>query len=231
MSEQVIFDVYAKIELGNNAICECCQRAHPNLSRPVSIWQVGTKYENSKYKLLFVGKNARGNPGRKKGAFLDSTICAEDLFCHKGWAYWSYTKTICETLYNGDAWEQFAFTNMVKCNSSATLDTTTGLQKQNCIANLGAFRKELEILKPRNVIFYTGREYDAYLNAVFDDVEIRSDMEQKVGRKKMPWLEFNGRLGANEIRALRVGHPERMKKGEFTGRLCKWVQSSGAIHT
>ena len=79
MSEQVIFDMYAKIELGNNAICECCQRAYPNLSRPVSIWQVGTKYENSKYKLLFVGKNARGNPGRKKGAFLDSTICAEDF--------------------------------------------------------------------------------------------------------------------------------------------------------
>ena len=85
MNGQVIFDMYAKIEMGDNAICKCCKKTYVNLSRPVSIWQVRTKYKNSKYKLLFVGKNARGNPGHEKGVFLDSTICVEDLFYHKRW--------------------------------------------------------------------------------------------------------------------------------------------------
>lgn len=37
----------------------------------------------------------------------------------------------------------------------------------------------------------------------------------------MTWLEFIGGLGTNEIRTLRVGHPERMKKDEFTDSVCK----------
>ena len=68
---------------------------------------------------------------------------------------------------------------MVKCNSSAT-----GPQKQNGIVNLGVFRKELEILKLRNVILYTGREYDVHLNAVFDNMKILNNMNRKIGKRR-----------------------------------------------
>jgi hypothetical protein len=86
-----------------------------NLSFPVSFWFVGEGYVNSKYKLVFVGKNARGNPGVIRGAYLDARSKANELW-YGAWPYWSYTKIICDKVYGAHSGDCISFTNLVKCN-------------------------------------------------------------------------------------------------------------------
>lgn len=61
--EKQIFDIYNKINIGKSDTCQKCRSQNRDLSPPVSIWQVGDAYYGSAYKILFIGKVARGTPG------------------------------------------------------------------------------------------------------------------------------------------------------------------------
>ena len=226
MTEKDFLKIYDKINFGTNSICAKCRENNKNLSMPVSIWQYGSKFDESRYRVLFVGKNARGNPGTVNKSYIDSTKRADEIHSINRWAYWNYTNEIASALYAENAWEQIAFTNIVKCNNSGTTDTTTEDMKTNCILRLGVIRTELEAINPNNVIFYTGYDYDDYIEKIFDNTEDVENKTVKIGSKNMPFHSFFGYINNKKINCLRIGHPERMKKSEYVSLVVNWIKSN-----
>lgn len=221
--ENEIFKIYDKLDIGESITCLNCRDNTQNLSRPVSFWFVGQKYLYSKYKLLFIGKNARGNPGISKNSYLDSRGRADELW-KISWPYWSYTRSISDELYGTDSGDYIAYTNIMKCNNSDTIDTTSNLMKDNCIAKMRIIREEIRVLKPRNIVFLTSNEYDDYFNNIFDEIlSIRSE-SVNIGKKKMPCWEFTGIIENTKINVLRIGHPERKNKLSYVSLVSSWAK-------
>lgn len=230
--EQSIFDVYANLGIGvteengvwkcKRQICNECRSEDCNLKKPSSLWQVGDHYFESKYKLLLVGKAARGNPGgacslSDGSVILDTTGKGEEkdewhgFECLKNmsWAYWRYSRELLQRLYGEEGWEYVAFTNMVKCNSSDDQDTTTTLRKNNCVE---VIKSEIEYLKPKNIVFYTHYYYDTQISAIFDKSET---LETDNSTKRMPLWRFTGELNGHKINGIRVAHPQGKNKEKF----------------
>lgn len=218
--EEKVFRMYKKINIGKSYLCQKCREQNTDLSLPVSIWQVGDEYFESEYKILFVGKVARGTPGEICGDFMDATERADELYQNAGWAYWNYTKTIAERIYNENAWEKIAFTNMVKCNNSDTIDTTTDSMRDFCLSVL---KEEIKILKPKNIVFYT-KDYDNQIEKLFDAVLDSETKEVFIGKKKMRSWTFRGMIDNNLSRVIRVGHPERMKKEDYVNHIVNFIK-------
>lgn len=218
--EKEIFDLYDKLNIGKSEICKNC-KFNNELSKPISIWQVGDNYYNSEHKILFVGKVARGELGTQYNNFLDVTDSANGLY-KRSWAYWSYTRTIVEKIYGKDGWEQIAFTNMVKCNNSPTVDKSKKCMKENCLHIL---KEEIKILKPKVIVFYTGTSYDEQVKSVFESIENMNSEEVDIGKKKMKSLKFNGIIENNKINCIKVNHPQMMKKVDYVNYIVEYIKS------
>lgn len=224
--EKSIFDMYNSCQLGVGKKCVMCRKENADLSKPISIWHVGDQYTASEYRVLFVGKAARGSIENDTGGINgieDGTSLAQELYNTVGWPFWSYTKKIADELYGTDsAWAKIAITNMVKCNASDTVDTTTESAKKNCAEYL---RKEIELLAPRNIIFYTNAWYDDTITSLFDRIENAIYQDVPCGQKQMHLWSFTGMIGNYTMRVIRTGHPERMNKVAFTGKVINFIQN------
>lgn len=222
--EDKIFNMYEKLDIGNAEACLNCRNTTQNLSRPVSFWFVGDKYCFSKYKLLFIGKNARGNPGVARNSYLDSRGRADELW-EVSWPYWSYTRSISDELYGSDSGDYIAYTNIMKCNNSDTVDTTSNSLKDNCISRMQIIKEEIKLLKPTNIVFLTSWEYDEYFTSIFDEMTSIKSENVAIGKKKMPWWEFTGTIESSQINVLRIGHPERKNKVVYVSEVSNWVKN------
>jgi len=229
MNEQDVFQMYMKIFNAPEvkSICSKC-REKANLSRPISLWQLGRDFGTSEYKVLFVGKTARGIPCKSlpvDDIFHDATKRADELFVGR-YHYWSYTNAICKSLYGDDAWEKIAFTNLVKCNASDDIDKTDYETKENCIIRNKIFLNELIIINPSTIIFYTGYDYDEFLKELFKEYNLVNVAytSKPVGAKNLPWWEFTITINSKIIRCLRVGHPERKKKDQFVDLIVNYIK-------
>ncbi len=228
MKEQKIFDLYDSIFSLQETkyVCEQCRNMR-ELDGPVSIWQLGDEFDSSKYRVLFVGKTARGLPEGSifNQTFWDSTNRANHLYKKETWSYWSYTRSICESLYEVDSWEKIAFTNMVKCNASDTTDLTDDNIKHNCIIENEIVLKEILCIKPLHIVFYTSYNYDSYIKSMFQDYHIitTADTTRPIGAKQLPWWEFNITIDNQIVRCLRTGHPERKKKDAFVEAVSNFI--------
>lgn len=217
--ENQIRKKYQEIELGHSAICDRCKEQYDNLSRPIGLWFVGNRFVDNKYRILFIGKNARGEPGEPDGAFMNQFNFVRNCLWDKKWAYWGYTRAITEKVFGerDDLEEDIAFTNIVKCNISDTIDNTPELLRNNCVNEMKVIQNEIEIINPNIIIMYTANEYDKEMEKIFTLSEVK-DTRVKVGKRDMPWREANIVYGNNRNgRLLRVGHPERKKKEGETG--------------
>lgn len=98
--EKEIFDRYVEIKLGNSEVCDDCIAKNPGLSDPVSFWFIGKDYPNANPKILFVGKNARGEVGEYycNYKFRDARNAGKELWSNKSWPYWAYTKGIADNI-------------------------------------------------------------------------------------------------------------------------------------
>jgi|ERR1700730_4459324 hypothetical protein len=236
MCERRIFD--RSISLWTNPICEACKKAtNQELDGPVSIWQVGQEYDNDRYRLMFVGKNARGaihnnaSDQLAEQGIIDGTGEADEWIGQKWSAYWYYTAAIIEHLFGSleTGWERVAFTNLVKCNNSMNIDTTNNETATYCLDKLGVTWKEFEILQPLNIILLTGRNYDDFIDRYTKRFECheKHDRNYQVvnGNKKMLWWERHcvDQKNGRNFRLLRTSHPERQKKLSFVQQLAQWV--------
>jgi hypothetical protein len=228
-----IFQMYSDIAIGKNEICADCIRKAIGapLSKPISFWTVGNKFTDDPFKVLFVGKTARGNPGVDHGkGYLDARTVGTDLFFSSAWHYWSYTNEIVRRLYKSEAegWQRIAFTNLVKCNNSSASDNTPPERMHNCLSRLGVFRREVEILKPKRIVFYTHWDYDEYIASfrygeTYSDVTARSATRPN-GKRAIPWWhrQFYSE-GRVVMEFLRTSHPERKSKEEYVSDIVGWI--------
>jgi hypothetical protein len=252
VSEADVFELYKSLDLWKNSTCKACQaiceaKGLP-LSGPISIWQVGEAFNSDERRLMFVGKTARGQLGTQEEAereisingFVNGTFDADSMFADKSWPYWSYVAECLVKLYgSADAgWSKIAFTNMVKCNTSSTIDNLPYAIKQNCIDELSVIWRELEILRPKNVILFTHTDYDDHIERYTAGLEVREITKRSSyipnGKKRMIWWEreYHSMTGLN-FRLLRTSHPERQKKESFVANIVAWVRGESplALHT
>jgi hypothetical protein len=208
----------------------------PSLFGPIGIWQVGRSYFDDPHRLVFVGKNARGSlrddveSELSQRGFIDGTTAADQMIGEKWGAYWNYTAEIITRVFGSLSlgWERIAFTNLMKCNNSMSMDTTNGAMKENCLKKLGVAWKELDILEPRNIVMFTGDRYDSFIDQWSSRFEwhdkSRRDNKVPNGNKTILWWErdcFDGK--GRRFRLLRTSHPERQKKEPFVERIARWV--------
>lgn len=226
-AEENLIKQYKSMQLGNCETCKDCHKNIENLSKPISAWCIGKYFYDNPQRILFVGKNARNNPGTNESAFCNAFQEARKLW-NTSWSYWSYTRDITRTIFGDNCIEHIAFTNIVKCNDSPTKDTTSSLVKTNCILNLRVLRNELEIIRPTHIIFYTAKNYDDYIASVFDDYKPLDsyDNYKLIGRRKMPWQRASAVLGNQSFHVLRVGHPQFKKKDSFVSEISDWIKAN-----
>lgn len=236
-----IFEMYRNINLGRNDTClKCKKTAAGEELWPVAIWNVGLEFHNDPYKILFVGKTAVDDPGQvNEDGILDARSCAEEYFLKPESNIWRYLNTIVREMYGSpeEGWKHIAMSNLIKCNElrgpGAANDTTPETRKDYCLKDLGVFWRELEILKPRRVIFLTSWQYDGYIDKLYptgDHCHYRDLHDRKhtilMGKKNIPWWHrrfFTGEKVCQEF--LRTGHPERIQKNAFIENVLTWIKT------
>ena len=234
-TEKSLWEMYDQMCIGDCITCKECREKNKqdHFSRPVSAWYVGSKMKNHVVRLMFVGKNARGfffeddilESHRGVAEGINNAFSSRFDLHEKGWAYWNYTREIVCALYGDDSPEHVAVTNMVKCNNSEGKDTTSDDMKVRCIRYLKIVNKEAKIINPTHIIFYTGWDYDRYIDDVFDEVIEPGDknMRKAIGKHSAPWREGIGKINGNEVYFLRTCHPERKKKKDFISCIYNWI--------
>ena len=237
-AEKKLWEMYKEKGVGDCETCMGCRGEERNghLSRPVSAWFVGDRfYENDHLRILFVGKNARGffpdaekEEDRGVSAGINNAFGCRLNLTGKGWAFWNYTREIIGECFGDDSPEHVALTNMVKCNNSDSIDTTTEMMKASCIRNLRILTEEIRIVNPTHIVFYTGWDYDDYIKDVFDPDSVRWDcsQRQKVGKYDSPWGAGIGSVDGRKIQFLRTCHPERKNKTKFVELVYDWIKKT-----
>lgn len=119
----------------------------------------------------------------------------------------------------------------MKCNNGTDKDTTPFEMKRQCLLELSVFKREVEILRPRAIVFYTGWSYDAFLGESLFAEEWQDipgagrDFMVPCGKKRLPWWEGAvKRDGQTVCRVLRTAHPERKKRSDFVGLISGWLK-------
>jgi hypothetical protein len=232
-----IFEMYKSIKVGKNEICNICN-AEGNMEIPLSIYFVGDKFHLQNDTILFVGKTAVG--GEDIGPIVEDTFTDATDFgklsidLEEAWskrrAFYSYTNEVIKRYYGSyeDGKQYIALTNIVKCNNCSTKDQTTYKTKEHCINELKVFWKEVEILKPKKIIFYTGRDYDDFINSG----EFKCE-EIYLNDKQNCW--WHGKFIFNQSYScefLRIYHPDYMRyiggnaKEEYISKVVAWLQQT-----
>jgi hypothetical protein len=206
---------------------------------------VGENYQISSERLLFVGKPHRGTPGKIwASGVIDPREEADRYFFENGMAYWAYSREIAVQLY-GDpqtAWSRIAMTNLVKCTNvnypGPTVDTTTSTMAFCCVSDLRVIVREIQILKPQRIVFYTYSFFPELVhdlrfepNSIWEDITPR-DHRVTCGKKRLGWWERSCSTSwCPSLRVLIVGHPERKLKKQYVELVSEWARGSAGRHT
>lgn len=227
-----MFEMMIESGMGNNATCEECRSSTNLHTNALGPWLIGDA-SLSNNRIFFVGKVARGDClGEEIADHLeDVTPFGESAISEFSWPYWSYTRAIIEQVYGdlNSGLPHVYFTNMVKCNNESCQDSANDKTREMCITKNRFIWKEIELIKPRLVVFYTHTTYDNFINDYmpsyaksFVDNE---DREVQVGKKSMVWWDrsFIDGHGREVMRLLRVGHPERKNKIAYVEKVSYWI--------
>lgn len=232
MKEELVWEMYQKCGLGSNDYCEKCKENN-KLGLPVGLWQYGEEFDDSEYKVMFVGKTAITDEKDDIPTDLERyeryAKVGDELFAKNYSAYWSYVKEITEELYGKDSWEKIAFSNLIKCNNASTNDETDDTAKKFCCEKNKILLKEIEIIKPNSVIFMVGIDYIENIKEMFQDSNNFSCNEVEmicVGNKKMPYWIFslNDSNGKN-IKCLVIGHPQYKNKQDYVRIVVDFIKN------
>lgn len=245
--KETIFELYKNISIGKNEICNKCNETEAK-GWPVSFYFAGDKFKKGEDTILFVGKTAVGDSFEPKYAgdfqndlFCDATKFGEaSLDLIEDWAtgrhFYNYTHAIIEKYYGSykKGKDYVALTNIVKCNNGSTNDTTPYLVKEYCINQLGVIWKEIELLSPKRVVFYTNKYYDDFIDAYrpknFVNYEDITDKNKRIeiANRTTPWWHRRFIDENKEIICdfLRLGHPQRMSKSDYVETVFKWLNDT-----
>lgn len=239
--------MYKEIQIAQNEICTNC-RKNKELETPLSLYHVGENMYNELDTILFVGKTAVGGANFEteyKGGYSNNNITDATKF---GYAslnlkekyatsrpFYSYTNQIIKDYYGSveDGLKKIALSNLIKCNNASTEDETSNDTKENCINKLGVIWKEIELIKPRRVVFFTHNYYDNYIenyvpnNLISIDELTNKSHCVKIGNKIMPWWHKKLNLnGGKTQHILRIGHPQMKNREDYVNSVVNWLHQT-----
>lgn len=244
-----VFDMYERIKLGSpeNEHCRLCKSFYSNIAGPISIEHVGCNFVNDKYKILFVGKNNWWNiesydEQRGDGYIADTRVgILSGLTSGKSRsALIRMIGKITDGLYpencRYEGIENVAVTNMLKCNTSSSFsayDLTEKFIRNNCIDRCGVVKNEIEILKPKRIVFMTGKDYDKYIRSSsfkFGYSECFDGVDKKVDDKTISWTRTLLNIEKREcLFMLRTSHPQGKNESNYIGNIMNWINQTVAI--
>jgi hypothetical protein len=237
VSTRVMFEQLFEGELCllENQVCKQCDA---QIRHPLLPWLVGQKFFQSEERVLFVGKPHRGIPGPVlKSGLIEPTVDKD--FLDRPWPYWRYTRNIAENLYGERAFDFIAMTNIIKCTNvdsgingkRSSSDRTTFTMAESCISKLRVIWREITLLEPRTVIFYT---FGLYRKLLIDiPVALPNSIEEATPpshfvlcrNKRLGWWERSCESAwTQNLRLLVVGDPERMAQREYVQLLSDWIR-------
>jgi hypothetical protein len=235
MKSKAMIQCLKNMGAGSNALCLACRSENPDISNALGPWFTSDRSKNGDC-IAFVGKIARGEDiGELISERLeDVEPFGTNFIKESNWAYWAYTRDIMERVFGSldSAMLSTSFTNLIKCNNSTTLDTSTQSQKNYCIRENEFVLKELEIVSPKAVVFFVGTDYDEYIRLIRPKNAVRyedeADIRIAIGAKQLPWWsrKYFAADGSLITRFLRIGHPERMKKEPYVDEVAQWIVES-----
>ena len=214
----------------NKACCDCDSK----YKQPLLPWQIGEKYLTEEGGIFVAGKPHRRIPGTvRTSGVIDGREVGKNLFFDAHWPYWNYTKEALNSIYrtSEESWDHIAFSNIVKCSSTDTGDKTTWLCANQCIIENKVIFKEIELLRPRKILFFTWSmhrnmlEDIPFANTGTTIEHTNSEYKIKCGAKQLGWWDRT--LTANwgsKVDFLILGHPERMKKDEYIRMISNWLK-------
>lgn len=231
--------IFEDLNIPHNSYCKCCDA---KFKAPLLPWVVGTKYWETKERILFVGKPHRGEPGERfASGILGSTKPHLDWLLNCPWPYWRYTKEICSSIYgNNDPWDFVSYTNIIKCTNviggsgNGTQDTTTLNMAKSCIENNKVIFHEIRTLEPRHIVFFTYDLFKEFIN-VFPfqrESKLITPINHRVacGKKNIGWWTRTMKTDWYEnVKCLVTHHPERKKKSEYIKLIVDWIIRNGKI--
>ena len=103
---------------------------------------------------------------------------------------------------------------------------------EGCFQKLVVIFHEIRLLMPRAIIFYTYAPFREFLRNLPEAIGSSSRYEVtpethnvQCGQKWLGWWERKlSTPWFDHVRALVVGHPERMKRDEYVKLLTNWIQ-------
>jgi len=227
-----------------NGDCEGCKvycKEHElEIHGPLSFFNVGNEFENDKYKVVFVGKTHWYNSEEvKKLKFFPDSIfrdcrndCLEMFKTYSSRSFWGQLRSITKKLYPNfksieELLQKIAITNLTKCNTSKGFrDTTPYALTERCIE---LFEKEIKILNPKHLIFFTGADYDNYLlrlNFGFQNHPLEKTSQtsrREIGNSSPLWWEREYSDSKRSMKVLRTRHPVIAPRG-FPDEIVGWVK-------
>lgn len=243
--EREIFNMYNKEKIGSeteNKYCRHCKDKYKNLAGPISFFHVGSNFANDKYKIIFVGKNSWYDKQSyekerlPEKSFADATETGRWslLGGNDNSMYWDYIRDIIGKLYSNinekEKIKNIAITNIIKCNTTGEKgisdDKTPKDIVKNCIASR-IFEKEIEIIKPKRIIFLTGNKYDEYIKTFnFGCVGCNSvDLsDNEINGKILNWRRKLYDNDTLKYSILRTSHPQGKNKVTFIRNIMNWIK-------
>lgn len=251
--EAKLVGIYRKLR--ENEYCKKCREKFgdkiENCGHPLSFYVIGEKFRNEKYRVVFVGKKARTgweeNPIDKISGFIDARCdTKEDLFLPpwSTYPFWQCIKEICWRLWNvrdpDIMWRKIMITNIVKCVVENKNEVLTEVSEY-CILKTRFLEWEIRIVKPTHVIFFTGPDFDEFIDELDFGYEEKEDLEKKerewiMDNKKYKilwWHRAFKRYGRVMMHFLRVNHPSNFYwakneiKDKFAKKIADWIRKNG----
>jgi hypothetical protein len=228
-----IFAMYEEEGVGNSLCKECREKCEDkNKVGPFSFFHIGKNFQNDEYKVLFVGKNTWFDYDefeylkneKNRGGIIDVREIGAAYLKTGSTPFWDFILEITRKLYDVNYYEgtdKIAITNMMKCNiSNGSRDKTPDFMKECCIEKNKIIQKEIEKLKPKHVIFFTGSDYDDYIEELFGKNFIEDESHDWKWKEK----EYKG------IKMVITYHPGskelRKNKNKFINFVVEWIKPS-----
>jgi len=225
---------------------EYCEEKQLPLHGLLSFFHIGEEFENDRYGVVFVGKTHWYNKSQVEelqflcSRFRDCRDNGTTMLLTRQSRFWGCIQDIAMQLYpegENDAdmiLNHISVTNLTKCNTSEKYqDTTPYYLTENCIE---LFEQEIRSLRPKHIIFFTGRGYDSYIDKLnfgysIKDITKRMDKREITNRKEIKnksvlWWhrEFyeNSKLS---MHFLRTRHPQGAPR-ELKDGVANWIKNS-----
>ena len=128
------------------------------------------------------------------GEFFDASFFGKEAIEGHSSGFWRYIRDIVNDKKLGISVENIAITNLCKCNiydyasNEPNKEITPDFYYQKCF---GIFKREIEIIKPSHIIFFTS----AYFDDIIEKLDLRLfDDSKLVENTRMRVKKENGKI-------------------------------------